>query len=341
MPNRPANAVHLSTPADVIAMVPSLLGFVPSESLVIICLHGPRRRVGLAMRFDLADATEVAHFAEMVDERIGVEEATAALAVVFSADAPVGADLPHAALAEGLIDQMDEILGEVVLTDGEQWWSYCCGDGTTGELIDPSTPGATAVAAAYALAGQGVLPDRDAVVRSVALALSAAEATDMRRRIAAFRRVYAGTDQPTRQDVVRVLVVRLARQLVDPRGALCTDDVAELAALCDDVVVRDEVLVRAIGSKARKTLLPVLREMVRRVPPPCDAPACAMLAWVAYADGDGVVANVMVERALATNPDYSLAELIADALYRQVPPRLLEEVMRGAARDLRHRSAAG
>jgi Domain of unknown function (DUF4192) len=322
-------------------MVPALLGFVPRESVVIICLHGRRWRVGLTMRFDLAEATDVAHFAEMVDDRIGIEEATAALAVVFSADLPVGAELPHAALAEGLIDEMDEILGEVMLTDGKQWWSYCCGDGTTGELIDPSTPGATAVAAAYALAGQGVLPDRDAVVRSVALTLGAEEATDMRQRIAHFLAVYADTDQPARQDVVQVLVARLARALVDPRGALCVDDVAELAALCDDVVVRDQVLIRAIGSTARKALLPVLREMVRRVPPPCDAPVCAMLAWVAYADGDGVVANVMVERALATKPDYSLAELIGDALYRQVPPRLLEEVMRGAARDLRHRSAAG
>ena len=55
----------------------------------------------------------------------------------------------------------------------------------------------------------------------------------------------------------------------------------------------------------------------------------------------GVITNVALDRALATDPDYSLALLTADALQRQVPPWVLEEVMRGAARDLRGRSAAG
>jgi hypothetical protein len=65
---------------------------------------------------------------------------------------------------------------------------------------------------------------------------------------------------------------------------------------------------------------------------------CAALAWISYAAGDGVVANVAVDRALATDPHYSLAGLIDDALTRQVPPHLLEDVMHEAARDLRRRA---
>jgi hypothetical protein len=228
-----------------------------------------------------------------------------------------------------------------VLSDGSHWWCYCCPPDEAGELLDPSTPGATAVTAAYAMAGQGVLPDRAAVVRSVAYACGADEASDMRRRIAGLRRQYDGTGRGGRQDVVQVLTDRLSTKLADPRGSLSDDDVAEFAALCEDVVVRDQVLVKALDADSRDRLLPVLREMARRVPEPLDASVCAMLAWVSYAHGDGVVANVAVERSLRTDPAYPFAELIADALYRQVPPRLLEEVMRGAARDLRMRNGAG
>ena len=47
-----------------------------------------------------------------------------------------------------------------------------------------------------------------------------------------------------------------------------------------------------------------------------------------------MIASVAVERALTTDPTYSLARLIDDALARLVPPEMLEEVMREAAHDL-------
>jgi hypothetical protein len=322
-------------------MVPAVLGFVPTDSLVVVCLHGQRGRVGLAMRFDLEDAGDAWSFAEIVQERVQLENAATALAVIFSTASRTDGELPHSDLADALTKGTDAVVGSVVLTDGSHWWCYCCPPDEAGELIDPSTPGATAVTAAYAMAGQGVLPDRAAVVRSVAYSCGADEARNMRLRIAGVARQYDGTGRGARQDVVRVLTDRLSTQLADPRGSLSNDDVAEFAALCQDVVVRDQVLVKALDADSRDRLLPVLREMARRVPEPLDAPVCAMLAWVSYAHGDGVVANVAVERSLRTDTSYPLAELIADALYRQVPPHLLEEVMRGAARDLRMRNGAG
>jgi hypothetical protein len=344
-----ADVVRLSSLADLIALVPPLLGFMPAESVVIVCLGGRRRRVGLAMRFDLADIEEVESFVEMVDERVGHEHADAAFAVVFSTvnaeNTAAGSQLPHAALADALMRDMSVDVVDVLLTTGDRWWSYRCTDPSCcprgGTPISLTTPGATAVTAAYALAGQGVLPDRDAVVRSMALVLSTEESESMRRRIASLASLHEGLAQDVRRALVRALVERLTSQLIDPRATISPGDVAEFAALCRDVVVRDEVLIGAVGVQARERLLPVLREVVRRVPPPHDSSVCAMLAWVSYADGDGVVANVALARSLATDPDYSLAGLIADALYRQVPPQLLEEVMRGAARDLKHRREAG
>lgn len=43
----------VSAPRDLLALVPYRLGFTPCRSIVLVCLRGPRRRVGLVARVDL------------------------------------------------------------------------------------------------------------------------------------------------------------------------------------------------------------------------------------------------------------------------------------------------
>ena len=57
--------VRLGGPPDIVGAMPSFIGFHPSESLVVMCLHGPRKRNGLTMRFDLP---EPRHRQSMVSE---------------------------------------------------------------------------------------------------------------------------------------------------------------------------------------------------------------------------------------------------------------------------------
>ena len=55
--------LRLSSPADILAAVPYLLGFSPQQSLVVICLHG--KEIKLTMRVDIGSALELrAAFAE-------------------------------------------------------------------------------------------------------------------------------------------------------------------------------------------------------------------------------------------------------------------------------------
>jgi hypothetical protein len=49
------------------------------------------------------------------------------------------------------------------------------------------------------------------------------------------------------------------------------------------------------------------------------APA-ALLAFTAWQCGDGALANIALERALAANPRYSMALLLRDILDAGVPP---------------------
>jgi len=345
MTNRQPDVVRISSPSDVVCAIARILGFEPSDSVVALCTHGPRARLGLAMRFDLELARQPDWLVAAIDERIRHERADGAFIVVYSEASSSDGTLPHGGLIELLLDRTRDRALDVLLVAGGRWWSYLCEDsrccGAAGTPIDERSPGATAIAAAYALAGQAVLPDRGAVVRSIAYDGSVDDAVAMADRIEAARERHAEQSRPVRRLAVRTLVGRLSAALADPRKTISAADIAELAALCNDVVVRDEVLIRARKRRRRLALLRVLREVVRGVPPPYDAPLCATLAWVAYAEGEGVVANVALDRVFASDPDYSLALLIADALERQVPPSALEEVMRGAARDLRGRCEAG
>ncbi len=345
MPGSRSDVVRLTTPAELICAIEAMLGFDPLDSLVVLCLHGERRRVGLAMRFDLVPPVVAKEFARDIRRRIRLEQADGVFLAVFSPDRPIDARLPHGVLVDAVLARLDVPLVDAVLSSEDRWWSYlcaksCCG-GLAGMPLDRGAPGAVAVAAAYAIAGHGALPDRAAVVRSVALDLDPADAGRMRVLIDAQQRRLASRTRSERRAAVVPLVERLAASVADPRGSISPDDLAELVALCDDVVVRDELLVQAGDPTVRERLLPMLRVAAGRVPPPFDSPLCSILAWFAYAGGDGVIANVAIDRALATDPSYSLALLIADALFNQVPPSVLKEVTRGAARDLRRRSAAG
>ena len=55
-------------------------------------------------------------------------------------------------------------------------------------------------------------------------------------------------------------------------------------------------------------------DLVRRAQPGyVAAPAC-LLAFTAWQGGDGALANIALDRALADDPDYSMALLLRDVL---------------------------
>ncbi len=49
------------------------------------------------------------------------------------------------------------------------------------------------------------------------------------------------------------------------------------------------------------------------------APA-SLLAFIAWQTGEGALANIAIERALAADPDYSMAHLIGQAVSAGLPP---------------------
>ena len=61
-------------------------------------------------------------------------------------------------------------------------------------------------------------------------------------------------------------------------------------------------------------------DLVRRAQPGYAAAPASLLAFTAWQSGDGALANIALDRALADTPGYSMALLLQEALDAGMPP---------------------
>ena len=343
---------RLTTPAQMVASLPLWLGYVPTESLVVACCHEPRGRIGLTLRFDLPPWDLEQELVDEVVKRVAHQEATRVLVAVYTDE---GDDLERdrQALVDELENQlrlaMPELrLTEIVLVRGGRFWSYLCEDDRCcpSEGLPVSIAGEDApvklLEAEQVLRGQVVLPDRAALVRSLA-GPQLLEAAAARQRCERARDRHADTGLGGRaawRDRWLLRWADVVEQFALPPTALDPEEAALLATSLDDVLLRDALA----AEHSPERLLPVLADLVRRTPDPFDAPVCTLFAWLTYCDGGGAEVTIMLERALRTDPSYSLAKLLGQVMLSQVPPevvrRITREAMAPAARG-RRRSRRG
>ncbi|HEX3907534.1 MAG TPA: DUF4192 domain-containing protein [Mycobacteriales bacterium] len=336
MSQKSPEVVRLNGPGDLAAALPHLFGFVPTESVVLLGLHGPRKRINLSLRLDLYPPEHDHVIAEDLGRRVLQTEPDAVQIIVLTATPDDDGDLPRRDLVEELVLAVRSPVVDALLVRDGRWWSYLCYDGcqcpSDGRPVNLESSGAVAVAAAHAGLGRSVLPDREAVVRSIApprgiAAIGAEQAMD---RVC--HELELGATLAWRAKAL-ARVRELVDEYADPRITIRADDAARIIVLCHDVPSRDEILGLELDDDASGQLLRLLRDCVRRALPPMDAPVCATFAWLAYAGGEAVVAGAAVDRALASNPDLSLAQLLSEAIHRQVHPQLLREAARGSSGD--------
>lgn len=346
-PSPPQPVARLRGPGDLAAALPHLCGFVPSESLVVIALRGPRQRVGLTMRVDLpARAHEGLLVADLVDRLVSAGADGSMLVLCTEAcnsGKAVGA-LPRARLVRRLraaVRRAGLDVGDALLVRSGRWWSYVCDDarccpaeGTP--LSGEHSEGLVLVQAHAALEGRAVLPSRADLVASLAPpdgelrdAAAAALADAERERCAEL----SGRGSV---DAGRSALVRWRAALASagsPPLHLPAATAAALVVSLGDCLVRDEVLSWVLADDA--ALLTLLLALAAASPAPWDAPVCTLVSWVAHARGDGGLANVALDRALQAQPAYSLALLSRQVLDGQVPPTQLRELL-ADSRDVLH-----
>jgi hypothetical protein len=188
----PASSIptlRVREPRELLALVPHRLGFRPTQSAVAVSLRSARGRVGLVIRTDLDDlarARSGPHVARLLVGRLGVDDASHTVLVVYTAQDPRGLldSTVHAAAANF------RAAAEPALGDVPVWVVTPTGYFSLDCVDDCCPPGgrplheleSTQVSAHLVLAGSAVAESRDDLVRFPRVP------ADRRREVARVRR---------------------------------------------------------------------------------------------------------------------------------------------------------
>jgi Domain of unknown function (DUF4192) len=318
---------ELNRPGALIAALPAVLGFVPENSLVLVSLDGGE--LGSVMRVDLSEelVDRIGHLAELA----AAAEPQAAIAVIVDADGAhcPGCNEEHrhlcALLAEALSQHDIELWAAHVVdrvAAGGRW--HCVdGCGSTGAVDDPS---ASPLAAAAVFDGRRLYPRRADLQAVIAVddpahsaELAAAAGQQAATREVAHRADPAGCG---RRDVENAMA---AAARVAAGETLSDAELARLGCALSDGQVRDTLYALAIGETAgqAETLWALL---ARTLPRPWRVEALVLLAFSAYARGDGPLAGVALEAALRCEPDHRMAGMLDTALQSGLRPEDIRQL---------------
>lgn len=323
--------IHVSNPGDLIETVPYLMGFHPTESLALVGFAGDRsgrlQRVTVTMRLDLPD--ELGDLAGLGPLREAfAASATDSVVAIAHTDRIRGdpRTMPELrALKDLLVDDLEaiglQVIDVLVATD-TRWWSMwcdrleCCPVEGTARHLDSSSAAAEAT-----YAGLVALPDRQALAATMNGA-----SPDERARLepllaAATHRLDAAVDRAARRRLLRTdlaAILRTARRYPAQQGSVPDRQLARFAVALTEVAVRDAVWLavddRSVDAGA------LLYLFHTRLPAGYAAAPLFLYGWAQWRAGNGTLAVMAAERALAADPAYSAAQLLVGAVRRGLNP---------------------
>ena len=339
-------SVTLRTPTDVLAAVPYLLGFHPTDSVVVVGLYG--RQVVFNVRADLpapgVPPDEVALLADDMARVLAGHRADRALVVGYGSPAQVTRSV--FAVRDALTRDRVAVI-EMLRVSDDRYWSYMCAspdccapDGT------PFDTSGTEIAAAATFAGRVVLPDRTSLTGVVAppdeLALVAIERATTQAAADLARELADGPAAGAARQRAAMRVYRTGLERHRHGSRLDDEELARLTLLIRTVDARDAVWERILAAGTNLDAhVDLWRDVVRRARPDLAVAPAALLAFTAWRSGDGSLAWCAVQRALTEDPGYSLAHLVGEALVRALPPTALDRLSPRPRRVRRRRVRTG
>lgn len=322
--------VRLAAPKDVLATVPFLVGYHPSDSIVMLGLS--EHRVSFTARDDLPSAGE-----EPPEERIAylieivLRQGCGRVMLVGYGGAERVTPTIEALLAG--FDQAGARVVDALRADGQRYWSYLCANQRCcprqGMPYDISS---SEVTAAWTLAGRVALRDRSEYEAQIQPITGPAREAMHQATAAAHERlialVAAAEDEDQAEGALLnagnlAIAEALDRRL---RGAAPTDEQAAwLCVLLQSIAIRDIAwsLIRGSGSALHHHRA-LWQEVLHRAEPDLAPAPASLFAFAAWRGGDGGIARLALERALDADPRYRMAILLHEAITLGLPPSALE-----------------
>jgi hypothetical protein len=313
----------LTSAHDLITAVPFLIGFHPSNSVVLISVKDGA--IGLAMRIDVPARLD-SNAIDLLAHHFIRDEAEAALLVAYMPDTRDDGDSLLISLGAGLMRNGVHIQESIVVRGG-RYRSIICRDSTCCPPAGKAMPeiDKSEIAAEHVIAG---------------IPMPYSDIADLIETIAPEASSFnlSWTDEVTRFriDEDAEELTELRRDGVDTMDLLLDEYrmgkgpsdrvlVARMIGRMSDVQVRDY----AMGVHNEDTYdlyFTMWRELLRLAPRGYVAPIACIVAAMAYENGDGALAQKALDRAFADDEQYPLASLLRRVFNAGWPPESFSQM---------------
>lgn len=315
----------LTSAHDLITAIPFLIGFHPTESIVLISIKD--EAIGLAMRIDLPQHLSSDEI-DLLAHHFLRDGAETALLVAYMPDNREDGDLLLISLGAGLIRNGVEIQESLVVHNG-RYRSIICRDpsccASDGRLLPDIE--STEIAAEHVVAG---IPMPYANINELKETLAADHSSFDLDWSDQVNRFFIAEDSEELQELRRDGVETMDLLFDDfrvGRGASERTLVARMIGRMSDVQVRDY----ALGVHSEDTFdsyFTMWRELLRLAPRGFVAPIACIVAAMSYESGDGALAQKALDRALEDDERYPLAGLLRRVFNAGWPPESFSQMRR-------------
>ena len=308
----------LTSPHDLLAAIPFLIGYHPQDSLVLVALKD--EAVGMAMRVDIPVGVSAEGYDLLASHflRDGADGAFIVAYVGAGAVDPENVLInTSAALVRAGID-----IKESLIVRNNRFRSMICTDLTCCPPEGSAVPdlGSSRIAAEHVIAGHPMpFENVDGLVQSIAALPSSFESV-WADEVQAF---WVSSDSEEIQELQRdgaTAIIDLVGEYREGRGAEDRELAARVIGRLSDIQVRDF----ALGSHTDESAdcyWAMWRDLLRIAPRGFVAPIACLFAAMAYERGEGALAHKGLDRGLGDDDQYSLAHLLRRVFTAGWPPQ--------------------
>ncbi|MGH8881387.1 MAG: DUF4192 domain-containing protein [Stackebrandtia sp.] len=307
--------IQLTTPAELVAAVPYLVGYPPIDSLVIIALS--HKDIAVTLRLNLPDRDTPINVAGAIVPSLRRNNADAAIIIAYGEPDRVTPVIDHVLPRFGDIHIVDAIR----VTDN-RLWSYICAEPSCCPPEGTPVAADNRVAAAFVAEGQFAQPNRDTIEATLDPV-----APDTRDRVEEALREVVQAAQCDQFDgtgtfpLARIIPTIPHAAESAANGFMPTvDGTAELGFAIADPVHGQTAAIQFIDSRQHHGGLALWIWLSRHLSDGYRVDALALCAYAAWRQGSGVLAQIAIDIAGRINPGHRFAAVVALLLSRGVPP---------------------
>jgi len=307
----------LTSPHDLLAAIPFLIGYHPESSLVVVAIKDSA--IGMALRVDYPTQLPTAAY-DLLASHLEREGATSALLVAYApSDRSDGPDV----LAElsGALARIAIATDESVLIENGRFKSILCIDLQCCPSEGREIPAheSSRIAAEHVLAGHSMPYANIAALADSIAPIAIATEDKWIEAVANFTISEQAKNLIQLQRDGATAVIDLAGEFALGRGTEDLELTARVIGRLGDIQVRDFAL-GSHNEDSHDNFFQMWRQLMKMAPVGQVAPVASLFAALAYEGGDGALAHRALDRALADIHGYSLALLLRRVFTAGWPP---------------------